>query len=702
MLSNKLHRSALLVSASLLYAVPALAADAAPVVGEGDRDYLGESIVVVGRIDGYTIEDGSSGTKTPTPLIDVPQSISVITQDQLHDQGVTQLNDALRYVPGISLETGEGHRDEVFIRGQETTADFYLDGLRDDAQYYRSLYNIERIEILKGPNALIFGRGGGGGAINRVSKIAKIGDTIADLSASVDTFGAFDLAADLNAPIGTNVAARVNAAYEEFDNHRDFYSGRFFGISPTLAFDLSPDTRLIATYSYDDDSRVTDRGVPSLDGRPLEGFDETFFGDQDFNTASAKVHIARARIEHRFNDAVSINLTGQYADYDKVYANILPRGTDGTTVELSGYRDFTRRENTIGQANLVWSETSGNVRHTFMAGIEASSQETFNGRSNAVFGGTSTRVTAALDDVIFVPPISLSAPVRDTRSRLSTTSVYFQEQLEFGDKLELIGGVRYDRFDLETRNFINNADAARDDGIWSPRFGAVFKPSVNFSIYGSFATSFLPQSGDQFLVLSNTARDLAPEKFETLEAGVKWAIKPDLLFTASVFQLDRSNTTASDPNNTGLTLLTGASRTKGAELQLAGRVTEALQVNLGYAYMDGSITSDTDFAAAGSRLQQLPEHQITAWGRYAITDKLGVGAGVVYQSEQFTSFSNAVTLPSYVRADLAAYYEISDRIAVQLNVENVFDTDYYPSAHGDDNIQPAAPLSASVGFRMSL
>ncbi len=249
-------------TAFALIACPASSAtDAGSDVGassqaDADRDYLPSDIVVTGARNGYTMQDGSTATKTPTPLIDVPQTVAVITDDQLADQSITQLGEALRYVPGISLETGEGHRDEVFIRGQESTADFYLDGLRDDAQYYRSLYNVERIEVLKGANALIFGRGGGGGVINRVSRTANFAGRSVNANAQVDSFGAFALTADANAPLTDGIAARISATYEEFDSHRDFYEGRFVGISPTVTAQIGPDTRITAHYTYDDDSRV--------------------------------------------------------------------------------------------------------------------------------------------------------------------------------------------------------------------------------------------------------------------------------------------------------------------------------------------------------------------------------------------------------------------------------------------------------------
>jgi catecholate siderophore receptor len=192
------------------------------------------AIIVYGVPDGYDIEKTRSATKTETPLIDVPQTVTVLSREQLDDQGVESLNDALRYVPGVVLGQGEGHRDQITLRGQSTTADFFLDGLRDDAQYYRSLYNIDRVEVLKGANALIFGRGGGGGVINRVSKAPEFNKTRTDFAAGLDSFGGWSLAADLDQPLGESFAARFNATYEDLANHRDGYDGHFVGVAPTL------------------------------------------------------------------------------------------------------------------------------------------------------------------------------------------------------------------------------------------------------------------------------------------------------------------------------------------------------------------------------------------------------------------------------------------------------------------------------------
>ena len=710
-LRNSRSAASLLALSIATLASPAMADEAAeaaaPVVADSndvDPEYAPGNITIVGKRETYSEEDGSTATKTPTPLIDVPQTISVLTEDQLDDMNATRLDQALRFVPGISLETGEGHRDEVFIRGQETTADFYLDGLRDDAQYYRPLYNVERVEVLKGPNALIFGRGGGGGVINRVSKVANRGDAFTEFEGSVDTFGAFHGAVDANLPFGEDSGARINAIYEEFDSHRQFYGGRFFGISPTATFGLGPDTQLTLTYSYDDDERVTDRGVPSLNGLPVAGYDETLFGDRDFNRASAQAHIARARLNHEFSDALSANATLQFADFDKVYANVVPSSATATTVTLGGYQDQTTRQNWIAQGNLVYQMQGDGFALTLLGGVEASWQDTRNGRNGISFAtatGPASSVTVPLAETLTLPAVSTTPLIRDRASDLSTQSAYAQAQFDIGTMVDLIAGVRFDRFDLETTDLLGTGGTlAREDELLSPRVGIVFHPAESVSLYASYAESFLPQSGDQFYALSPTTATLEPEKFDNFEVGAKWAPAADLLLTASVFQLDRSNTQAADPANPGLTVLTGASRVRGAELAIAGEIAERLHVNLGYTYLDGEITSDSDFAAAGTRLQQLPEHHFAAWARYDITDKFGIGGGLIAQSDQFASFSNAVTLPGYTRVDLAAFYNPTERLSFQLNVENVFDETYYASAHGDNNIQPARPANASLTARL--
>lgn len=687
------HRLALLASAGL-----GIAGWAAPALANADADAGAPAIIVYGRSDGYDLDKTPTGTKTDTPLIDVPQTISVISREQLDDQGIASLGEALRHVPGITVGQGEGHRDQITLRGQSSTADFFVDGIRDDAQYYRPTYNVERIEILKGANALIFGRGGGGGVINRVSKAAEFDRTRAALAGGIDTFGAASIAADLGAPISDTVGTRLNATYETFANHRQDYDGHFLGITPTLAVLLSDATSLSLTYEYVEDRRVTDRGVPSRDGLPLMGYDETLFGSPEINRSEVTAHLFHGRIDHAFSDALTANLSLQFADYDKFYANLYPNApvSAAGTVLLAGYDSSTDRQNLIGQGNLVWKGSTGPVGHTVLLGFEAGDQSTLADRHNAAFPAGAT---VPLAERINPPAINIGSLASASQSDASFWSVYAQDQIDLGQYVKIIGGMRLDRFSIASTNRVNQFGGQRTDSKWSPRIGLIIKPRDNLSVYASLARSFLPQSGDQFTVLDATTEALAPEEFRNLEAGVKWDISDALAFTSAVFRLDRSNTRATDPIS-GNVVLSGKSRTEGIEFALVGKLAHGLDVSMGYALQDGEIRATTAAAPAGRRLAQLPRHQASAWARYDLSRQFGLGLGVIHQSSQFATISNTVRLPAFTRIDAAAYYDLTDLITLQANIENLTDTDYFPNAHTDNNISTGRPLNAKVTLRV--
>ncbi|MDE2595281.1 MAG: TonB-dependent siderophore receptor [Sphingomonadales bacterium] len=686
--------SLLLVTCAVL--VPAIPAHA------DELDAEGSTIVVTAEASGYR-DAVVSGTKTGIPLLDTPQAIATLSRDQLDDQGVEQLNDALRYVPGVVLGQGEGHRDQVVLRGQSSTADFFLDGLRDDAQYYRPLFNTERVEVLKGANALLFGRGGGGGVINRVSKTPSFAGTKGGLTGGVDSFGAWSLAADLDKPLSDAAALRLNGTYEEFANHRDSFDGHFIGLAPTLAARLGEATTLTLAYEFDQDSRMTDRGVPSLGGVPISGHDRTFFGDPAINRSKVTAHLARARIDHAFSDGLTANLSVQYARYDKYYGNLLASSATASSVTLTGYDSAGLRENRVVQGNLVWKGDTAGLSHTVLAGFEAADQDSSATRRDAVFaaagGGTASSATVPLARSLILPAASWSAVNRSTTSSVRSLSAHVQDQIALGDHLQLVAGLRYDDFRITSLNRINQFAAIRGDGKWSPRLGLIVKPRETMSFYVSYAKSFLPQSGDQFAVLDATTATLAPEEFRNIEAGVKWDLRRALAFTAALYQVDRSNTRSIDPV-TGNPVLTGRSRVKGVELSLAGRIMPQWQASLGYALQDGRIITATTAAPAGRRLAQLPRHQFSAWSCYDVSRKLGLGLGLVHQSSQFATISNAVRLPGFTRFDAAIYYDVSDRVTLQLNAENLTDTRYYPSAHTDNNISTGEPLNAKLTARV--
>ena len=686
---------------------PSVLAAAASVVGfpgwaaEDMRPQMivaADVLTVTGQRADYGGPLTSTATKTPAALIDIPQSVSLITRDLIDDQAMRSMADVVRYVPGVTMGQGEGHRDAPTLRGNATTADFYVDGVRDDVQYFRDLYNAERIEILKGPNALIFGRGGGGGVINRVTKSAD-GESIRELTlqgSSLGSFGSGRAALDLGGAAGEALALRLNAFYESADSYRDYVGLERYGVNPAGAFALTPATTVSLSYEYFHERRDVDRGVPSLNGLPYDGDRSAYFGNPDLSYMTADVHLAALTFEHEFAPNLTLRNKTLLADYDKFYQNVHAR----TAVDVNGdvglqaYNSTTERRNIFNQTDLIWQTATGGIVHTVLLGGEVGDQDTDNLRSenNNAAGAVNISNPTTFDPVLFL------APRTNNNAGLFVASAYIQDQIELSEHIQLIGGVRFDHFDLRIFDNQTSMTTSRTDNVVSPRGGVVIKPMKSLSIYGSYAQSFLPQSGDQFGSLSVNDATLEPEKFENLEAGVKWDIAPRLSATAAVYRLDRKNTRALDPV-TNLTVLTGAQRSKGVELSLAGSVTERWEIVAGYAWQDVEITRDTTSAPAGRVVPLTPEHSFSVWNKYQATSRLGLAVGVAHVGDQFTSISNAVTLPDYTRVDAAVYYAISEDLEVQLNVDNVFNKLYFPTAHNDNNITPGAPRAATLTLK---
>ena len=658
----------------------------------------------------YFGKQNADSLKTPTLLVDVPQSLSVITNEQIEEQGFQSLADIMQYTPGASIGQGEGHRDQMTIRGQNTTADFFIDGLRDDVQYFRPLYNLERVEILRGANALLFGRGGGGGIVNRVTKTASTKDTFTALNANIDTFANTVIGVDHNLALDEDQALRINAFYEHLDNHRDEYHGQRFAINPTYSAALSDVTQLVLSYEYIDDDRVVDRGVPALNNKPLQGVSETFFGSPELNVTTLQAHVLRARLDHQLSDVWSISSTLQYADFDKLYQNLYPSGFDATqnTVTLDGYLDTTKRENLILQLNAVGQFETGSIEHTLLVGAEQGKQDTSNNRRDTLFAASNDdQITFAFSDPLIIPDVSFTDFVRDRASDVTFSSLFLQDEVKLTDHFIVVAGLRYDSFDITVNDILEAADGPTDgnDGLLgrkdtevSPRLGAIYKPNNDLSFYVSLSKSFLPRSGDQFLSLSPTSEALAPEEFENKELGMKWNLSDTLSFTTAVFEVSRENGTVTDPNNPENSIITGT-KTKGFEIQFVGYITDEWQVNAGYSNIDADETGRVVNGALANRiLSQVPETMFTVWNHYQLDDKWAFGLGLIYQSEQYASLNNTVELPDFTRVDAAVYYDISDDTKVQLNIENLFDEDYYPAAHNDNNISIGEPVNARLSM----
>jgi len=703
--------------ATCLFASPAFAAETEATDKEAKLADQPDPIVVIGQRDEYGVSAISTATKTNTDILDIPQAVSVVTEAQIEDQQLRSIADVLFFVPGATPGTGEGNRDQITLRGNNTTADFFVNGLRDDVQYFRDLYNVDRVEILKGPNAMIFGRGGGGGIVNRVTKRSSLNE-YRQLIGAVDSFGGFRLTGDVDQPLADNVGLRVNGMYENGDSFRHHDDLKRYGINPTVGIQAGEDTRINLSYEYLHDRRTADRGVPSAsDGNPLtvdeplKGFDRTFFGDPDKSYSKADVNLFNWSVEHQLSDTLTLRNGGLFGDYDKFYQNIFPNGpaTPADTVQLAAYNDKTDRRNLISQTDLIWENRLGGIDQTLLFGFEFGRQKSKQRRKNGFFQpANSTSLVVPLDDVtidadvVFRPLNANGSATNFNRSKANIAAVYIQDQIRLSPMFEIIAGLRYDHFKLDVTNLNNGATLDRTDNLWSPRIGLLFKPMENLSFYASYSRSYLPQSGDQFSSLDVTTEALKPERFDNYEIGAKWEPIEGLLATVAAYRLDRTNTRATDPV-TLLTVLTGEQRSKGIELGLERSLSDNWQIAAGYAWQKAEITNPitqgTTTIPKGRNVPLAPRNSFSLWTRYDVTDKLGLGFGAVARSKSYASISNLVKLPGYARFDAAVFYQITRDIEAQVNVENLFGADYFPTAHNDNNIAPGAPTNVKAAIR---
>ena len=700
--------------AVLLYgAAPVFAADTAVdgAAAEGGADQ--REIVVTGQRIEYGVRSTSTATKTNTDIRNIPQALTVVSSGQIADQQLRSISDLLLFVPGASYNSGEGNRDTIVLRGSSSTADFFVDGVRDDVQYFRDFYNIDRVEVLKGPNAMIFGRGGGGGIVNRVLKRPSF-TAYRRLTASGDGFGGYRLAGDVDQTFGQSFGVRLNALYEDGDSFRHHVDLKRHGVNPTAAILLEPDTRIDLSYEFFHDRRTADRGLPSDGGEPLRGFSRTFFGDPDKSFARANVNLATFAIEHQFGDGLTFKNRTMFGDYDKFYQNIFansavlaPSATLPERVKLGAYNNRNDRRNLFSQTDLVWENRLAGIDQTLLLGFEVGRQKSRNQRNTGAVSGVLADGSVPLTDptqdidVVFGPLPSDA----NNRVRATVGAAYVQDQIRPAEWLEIVAGLRFDSFKIDVDDLRGaRAEFSRRDHLWSPRLGLVLKPADNLSLYSNYSRSYLPQSGDQFSGLDVNTATLKPERFDNYEIGAKWEPLHGLLATAAIYQLDRSNTRVANPSGDGTFILSGEQRSRGIELGLERSVTSRWLVSAGYTLQKAEIrkrTSACNPDAQKCEVPLVPRHSFSLWNRYDVTRQIGVGLGVIARSKSYATVSNLVKLPGYARLDGALYYELPNGLEAQVNVENLLGAHYFPTANADNNLAPGAPrtVKATVGYR---
>ena len=658
-----------------------------------DNDDDVEEIVVKGNV---LYSDQVNALKTPVPIMDVPQTVSIVTDEDIRKQGLREIGDIVRYTPGVNTSQGEGHRDAVVFRGVRSTADFFQDGNRDDVQYYRSLYNVEQVEILRGPNALLFGRGGTGGVINRVSKKAALGETFGAVDFGLDSFGANDIAVDYNTGTGDSTAVRMMIHSDALENHRDHYDGRRLGFNPTVKIQMNDTTTLDISYEHADHERYIDRGVPTENGEPVERFEKITFGGNE-NLTTLKANILRATLSKQFSDTRKGNLSVVSSDFEKMYKNYYASGytAGASVVTMDGYLDPTERENTIISGSMV-NEVG---KHTLLVGAELIDTTNNNHRYNTFWSTTSDdnevfTITRPMNFTVNSAGVATNndytADLKSkTKSDIDVTSIYIQDQIDVSDKLKLMVGGRHDSFDITVTDIKAGSAQSRKDSKFSPRAGVIFKPQDNISWYYSYSESFLPRSGEQYKKLTASAAALDPDVYESSEVGVKWAISDDLSFTAAYFD---SEQTVATRDESGESAEIVGLQVDGIELELKGKVNDNMNVVLGYTDMDGKTSS-------GGEPREIPDNTLTLWATYQVNDQLGWGLGVMKVGESNISNNKpSLVLPSYTRVDFSVNYDVSDDLTVRLHAENLTDELYFPHSHSTHQASVGEPMNVRLSL----
>ncbi|MDH6590942.1 catecholate siderophore receptor [Variovorax sp. TBS-050B] len=473
---------------------------------------------------GYAPAVGSTATKGSAPLRDVPQAVNVLPAQLLRDQGATSMQDALRNAPGVSFSHGDGQRDQVVIRGFTAIADWFVDGVRDDALYFRDLSDTERVEVLKGPAAVLYGRGSSGGLVNRVTKKPVFGRQAGEASLGLGSHDFRRLTADLNTPVGENMAFRLNLAREKSGSYRDQQFVDRYNVAPSLAFKFSPQTDLLLQYTNARDQRLTDFGIPALNGRPVDVPIGTYYGSafaKRDDTTTSKVQSFTATLDHRFSDALSLRNTSRYYRYALDRHNTLPSGTtDPVRLTVGRTRGFIERDESgwFNQTDLTWRNELGGLKQEWLVGAEFGRQQK---------GAHSVSTPSGYERVSILNPVSAPAPIplanywpsNASTATFETAALYAQNQITLAPQWKALVGGRYDVFGQRTVLDRNGDTVSRTDRKFSPRAGLVWQPGDAQSYYVSYSRSFQPSAETFALSASNAGSE--PEITVNKEIGAK-------------------------------------------------------------------------------------------------------------------------------------------------------------------------------------
>ncbi|HEY0458277.1 MAG TPA: TonB-dependent siderophore receptor [Pyrinomonadaceae bacterium] len=673
----------------------------------------------------FITSTSETATKTPTALRDVPQSVEIVNRSLLDSQAVFSLKDALSNVTAVSVAQGEGRRDQFFIRGFNALGDQFIDGVRDDAPYYRDLSNVEQLEVVKGPSAVLFGRGSSGGIINRTTKKPNVFERVGSLEANFGSYGFKRGMFDYGQPfVQDKFAFRLVGAYEKTGSFRHFYEQKRYTIAPSLAWKPAEKTDVVFQFEYLNDERTPDRGIASFRGRPLEVPVATYYGYPALDNIRNRVASQALRVEHQLTSRWTIRNVfrriGTGTDFYNTFPNgvciVLPNGSCSATSNLLNtvaaddsrlrvirgqYNGRARQTNYFNQTEAVGSVNTFGAQHLILAGFELGSQS----RRTLTFRNNPTASYVTFLNPLLTQVYNPGTASNNNNFEGKIFGVYFQDQIAFSKHWKALVGVRYDNFRQSLEDFLpaaNPSALSRTDKQLSPRAGLVYQPNDWLSFYTSYTRSFQP-SGENLSLAANNA-ELEPEMTRNYEAGVKATFQPwRLNTTVSVFRLDRNNIKTTDPQNTARLILVGEQRTDGIELTVSGSPLRKLDFMAGYSLLDAEIrksnTVSSGVSLQGKQAQLTPRNSGNLWLTYQLPRGFRLGFGGNARSKSFTSPNNLITLPGYARLDASLAWRSEKHYEIAFNVKNLANRKYYETSNGDNQIMPGAPVNGSVSLR---
>lgn len=645
------------------------------------------------------VGQASSATKGLMQLKDVPQIVNVVPKQILREQTVTSMQGALQNVAGLSFSVGDGQRDQVMIRGFSAITDNYVDGIRDDALYFRDMSNVERVEVLKGPASVLYGRGSAGGLVNKINK-KPMDESLREVSLIGGTTGQRRAEVDVNEKVAENVKVRLTGAVEDSDGYRDQAFLKRQAVAPSVQWDISDKTKLLLQADYLHDDRLADQGFPTdpITGKPVKTNPKTFYGalnGKEVGDVDTEISSQTISLDHEFNDQLKYHGAVRHYNYslDRQYS-VDTHPADKSKITLTQNKRLRNEDGVYLQQELSALFNTGFLKHNTLIGAEYSKQH-----KDELVWSKARQITN-----IFNPQLENWAPL-DTSVAAGTNNsntfenygIYLQDLMTVTDQLKVLVGLRYDNLSQDRNNKVKPQILNRTDNTYSPRIGLVYQPVNNLSLYTSYNRSFQPLA-DSFVLYTNSA-DLSPTKTENVEVGAKWDVNDQLNVTLALFEMSQTNIQNQDPANPNQALLAGEQKTKGVELSLIGQLTDQLSVLAGYSYMDGTIEKSA-IGLTGNHSALTPNNTANLWLKYQINDHWYAAVGGRGESSRFSAPDNKNVLPGYAVVNAALGYQ-SERYDVNLNLNNLFDRDYFVSGHSgaNDSNMMGDPLNAQVALR---